>query len=61
MMGSGFDMPYPVFLELLLKPGASPPVGVLTSIVGEHLLAYSIFTSGPAIHLQNVLGGLAPI
>jgi hypothetical protein len=58
---SGADMPNTVFLQLLLEAGLTPPVGVLPSVVGQHLLGDPVVGRRPTVGLKHMLGGLASV
>ena len=58
MVGTGSDMLDPLFFKFLFKPGGPAPVGILTTIVGEHLLGYAVFANAPPIGRDNVFGRL---
>jgi hypothetical protein len=57
----GADVFNPVLLQLLLKPGLPPPVGVLPAVVGQHLFGNPVLGHRPPVGLQHVLGGLAAV
>jgi hypothetical protein len=57
----GTDVANPIFLHLLLEAGLAPPVGVLPSVVGQHLLGNPVLGHRPPEGLQHVLGGLAAV
>ncbi|MFO7707846.1 MAG: hypothetical protein R6V84_06710 [Desulfobacterales bacterium] len=61
MVGPRADVLDPLFLELLLKPGLPPPVGVLPAVVGQHLLGDPVVGHRPPVGLEHVLGGLAAV
>ena len=61
VVGSGADMPNTVFLQRLLEAGLTPPVGVLPSVVGQHLLGDPVLGYSAPIGLQHVLGRLAAV
>lgn len=50
-----------VFGQFHLEARLPSPVGVLTALVGEHLLGASILPDRPAVDLQDILGCLAAI
>ena len=51
----------PLFFQFLFKPGGATPVGILPTVVGEHLLGYAVRADAPSIGLDNMLGRLAAI
>jgi len=57
----GADVANPVFLQLLLEAGLPSPVGVLPSVVGQHLLGNPVLGDRPPVGLKHVLGGLASV
>ena len=59
MMGPTLDVVDPVLLQLVLELGFAPPVGVLTTVVGEHFLGHAILADGSAIDFHHLLGTLA--
>jgi hypothetical protein len=61
VMRPGADVLDPLFLQLLLKPGLAPPVGVLPAVVGQHFLGAPVLAHRPPVGLQHVLGRLAAV
>jgi hypothetical protein len=61
MVGTGTDMLDAVLFHLFFETGLAAPVGVLTSIVGEHLFGNTILGNATAVALQHVGGRLAAI
>ena len=61
MMGPGSDMFDPIFGQLFFEPGGAPPVGVLPTVVGEHLFGNTIFANGLSIRLDHVFSRLAAV
>ena len=61
MVGAGTDMLDPVLGKFFLETGSPSPVGILSSVVGEHLLGHTVLSNGPAVGLDHVLGGLAAV
>jgi len=61
MMGPRPDVPYPVLLEFLFEPGSSPPVGILSPVVCEHLLGYPVLGRADPVCLDHVFCRLAPV
>ncbi len=61
MMGPAADMLDPVLGQFLFKPGGASPVGVLVSIVGEHLFGHPVFADGPAVGLNDIFCALAAV
>ncbi len=51
MMGAGFDVLDPIFLQCLFKPSRPSPVGILAAVVREHLLGHAVFADRLAIGL----------
>jgi hypothetical protein len=61
MMGPGADVLDPVHGQLFFKPRGAPPVGVLSTVVGEHLFGNPIFTHSPTVSLDHVFSSLAAV
>lgn len=58
MMRPGFEVMSAVLFHLRLKAGSAPPVDVLPSVVGEHLLGGLVFGRRHAEDFEHVLGGV---
>jgi hypothetical protein len=59
MMGSGADVGDAVLGHLVLEAARSAPGRILAAVVGEHFLRHAELGGGPAINLDDGLGGLA--
>jgi hypothetical protein len=57
----GADVPHPVLLQFLFEARLAPPVGVLPTVVSQHLLGDPVVGDSTTIGLQNVLGRLAAV
>jgi hypothetical protein len=55
VMGPGLDVTDPILFQLRFKPTGAPPRGVLTTIIGEHLLWGLIFAHGDPIDFNDGL------
>jgi hypothetical protein len=53
------DVGHPVLLHLLLEAAGAAPGGILPAVVGEHFAGHAVFADGPAVELDDGLGGLA--
>jgi hypothetical protein len=61
MVGAGTDVLYAVFFHLFFETGLAAPVGVLATVVGEHLSGNAILGNTAAVGLQHVFGRLAAV
>ena len=55
------DMLDPVLNQFFFEPGGTPPVGILASVVGEHLLGHAVFAHSTTVGLDDILGGLTAV
>jgi hypothetical protein len=61
MMGTRPDMFDTILFHFPFKPGFTPPVGVLTSVVGKHLTGNTVFSDPPAVGLQDMFCSLTSV
>jgi hypothetical protein len=61
MMRTAADMADTVFFHFLFEPGLSPPIRVLSSVVGEHLARNPVLGRRSSVGLQHVFGCLAAV
>ena len=60
VMGTALDVSDPVLLEFGLEPTDPSPVGILPTVIGEHLLGRLILSRGHPVDLDHrVRGGAA--
>lgn len=60
-MRLGTEMVDAVLLHFLLEFGLAPPVGVLATVISQHLLRQPELRHGASIHLQHILRRLAVV
>ena len=51
----------PVLNQFLFEPDCTLPVGILSSVVGEHLLGHAVTAQSTTVGLDDILGGLAAV